>query len=86
MSEPTPGTELKRVMGLRDLVFFYVSGIVGLRWVAVAAAAGPSSLLIWVIAALALFVPLAFTVLELSSRYPAEGGIYVWTKEAFGDF
>jgi len=23
---------------------------------------------------------------ELSSRYPAEGGLYVWSKEAFGDF
>jgi amino acid transporter len=27
-----------------------------------------------------------FTVLELSSRYPNEGGCYVWTKQAFGDF
>jgi amino acid transporter len=27
-----------------------------------------------------------FTVLELSSRYPDEGGIYVWTKHAFGPF
>jgi amino acid transporter len=25
-------------------------------------------------------------VLELSSRYPEEGGIYVWTKAAFGEF
>ncbi len=24
--------------------------------------------------------------MELSSRYPEEGGIYVWTREAFGDF
>ena len=24
--------------------------------------------------------------IELSSRYPNEGGIYVWTKRAFGDF
>ena len=86
MSQPASGTGLKRAMGLTDLVFFYISGVVGLRWVAVAAAAGPSSLVIWVVAALALFVPLAFTVLELSSRYPAEGGIYVWTREAFGDF
>jgi amino acid transporter len=41
---------------------------------------------IWVIAALCLFVPLVFTVLELSSRYPDEGGIYVWSKQAFGPF
>jgi len=64
---------------------FYVVAVVGMRWVAVAAAAGPSALVIWAIAGLAMFVPLAFTVLELSSRYPQEGGIYVWAKRAFGD-
>jgi amino acid transporter len=31
-------------------------------------------------------VPLALSVLELSSRYPNEGGLYVWSKRAFGDF
>jgi len=67
-------------------VLFYIVAVVGMRWVAVAAAAGPSALVIWLGAACLLFVPLAFTVLELSSRYPAEGGIYVWTKEAFGEF
>jgi len=41
---------------------------------------------IWVIAALGLFVPLVFATLELSSRYPDEGGIYVWTKRTFGPF
>jgi len=25
-------------------------------------------------------------VIELSSRYPEEGGVYVWSKRAFGDF
>ena len=85
-AESTARPELRRVLRVRDLVLFYVVGVVGMRWVAVAAAAGPSSLVIWVIGAVALFVPLAFTVLELSSRYPQEGGIYVWTKQAFGDF
>ncbi len=77
---------LRRVLRVKDLVFFYVTAVLGMRWVATAAAAGPSALLIWVVAALCLFVPLAFTVIELSSRYPDEGGIYVWTKRAFGDF
>ncbi len=82
-----PGqTSLRRVLRVRDLVFFNVTAVLGLRWVATAAAAGPSALLIWVLAALCLFVPLAFTVIELSSRYPEEGGIYVWTRRAFGDF
>jgi amino acid transporter len=31
-------------------------------------------------------VPLVFCVLELSSRYPEEGGVYVWSKRAFGPF
>src|SRR5438876_11326023 len=77
---------LRRVLTFRDLVLFYLVTGFSLRWIATAAAAGPSALVIWVIAALGLFVPLAFTVLELSSRYPEEGGIYVWSKRAFGPF
>ncbi len=86
MSEPTAETGLRRVLRLWDVVLFYVVAIVGMRWVAVAAAAGPSALVIWAIAGVTLFIPLAFTVIELSSRYPQEGGIYVWTKQAFGEF
>src|SRR5206468_5712771 len=42
--------------------------------------------LIWIVGCLTYFVPLVFCVLELSSRYPDEGGIYVWSKRAFGEF
>ena len=73
-------------MSLRDVVLFYVVAIVGLRWLATAAAAGPSALVIWVIAAVGLFLPLAFATIELAARHPEEGGIYVWTRHAFGDF
>lgn len=74
------------VMGFRDLVLFYVITGISLRWIATAAAAGPSSVVIWVGAWLCFYTPLALSVLELSSRYPNEGGLYVWTKRAFGDF
>src|SRR5438034_8001630 len=84
VSSPLP--ELRRALGFRDLLLFYVVTTFSLRWIATAAAAGPSSLLIWIVAAAGLFVPLVFTVLELSSRYPDEGGIYVWSKRAFGPF
>lgn len=77
---------LKPVMGFRDLVLFYVVAVFTLRWIATAAAAGPSAIVIWIIACATLFVPLVFCVLELSSRYPQEGGPYVWSKQAFGDF
>ena len=78
--------ELRRTLGFRDLVLFYLATTLSLRWIATAAAAGPSALIIWVFAALGLFVPLVFTVIELSSRYPDEGGMYVWSKRAFGPF
>ena len=79
-------TQLRRTLGFRDLVLFYVAATFSLRWTATAAAAGASSLVLWLIAAAFLFVPLVFTVLELSSRYPEEGGLYVWSKRAFGTF
>jgi glutamate:GABA antiporter len=78
--------QLKRVLTFRDLFLFYMVTGFSLRWIATAAAAGPSALIIWIIGALGLFVPLVFTVLELASRYPEEGGIYVWSKRAFGPF
>src|SRR5215467_14043851 len=79
-------TQLRRALGFRDLVLFYLATTFSLRWIATAAALGPVALVFWVIAAACLFVPMVFTVLELSSRYPEEGGLYVWTKRAFGPF
>ena len=73
-------------MGFRDVVLFLVVAVVGPRWIAVAAAVGPSAIAAWMIALLAFFVPLAFTALELAARHPEEGGIYVWTRAAFGEF
>ena len=77
---------LKRALGFRDLTLFYVVSGLSVRWVATAAAAGPSTLVVWIIALLAFFLPLAASVLQLSAVYPQEGGLYVWTQEAFGDF
>jgi glutamate:GABA antiporter len=76
---------LGRVLGFRDLVFLFTLTCFSLRWIASAAEAGPSALAVWVLGALGLFIPLAAAVLELSSRYPDEGGLYVWTRRAFGD-
>jgi amino acid transporter len=72
-------------MGFGDLILFYLVTVMSLRWIATAAAAGPSSIVIWIAGCVAYFVPLVFCTLELSSRYPEEGGIYIWTKRAFGE-
>jgi glutamate:GABA antiporter len=75
-----------RVMGFADVALLYIVTGMSVRWIATAAAAGPGSVIIWIGACLLFYVPLAMAVLELSSRYPDEGGLYVWTRRAFGDF
>lgn len=72
-------------MGLRDTVLFLLVAVASTRWVGTAAAVGPGVLVAWGIAFVAFFVPLAVAVIELASRYPDEGGIYVWVQRAFGD-
>src|SRR5246127_1255930 len=86
MAEVEDPQRPKKAVGFRDLLLFYVVTAISLRWIATAAAAGPSSIAIWIGAWLAFYTPLALSVLELCSRYPDEGGIYVWSKRAFGDF
>lgn len=82
-NDTTP--EPRRALGLRDLVLFYIVVTLSLRWLPLAAAAGPSTIVIWLIGVAVVFIPLALCVMELSSRYPQEGGMYVWSKRAFGD-
>src|SRR4051812_26385969 len=83
--ETVPETVLPRTMGLRDLVLFNLVAVVGLRWLATAGKTGPSSLVLWLLAAMFFFVPQGMVVTELSSRFPQEGGIYQWTKRALGE-
>ena len=77
---------LRRVMGFWDVLLFCIATVLGPRWIAAAAHNGQSSISLWILAAILFFVPTAFVIVELSTRFPEEGGLYVWTKEAFGDF
>lgn len=77
---------LKRRIRFLDLTLFYVISALSLRWIATAAATGPGAITLWVFAWAAFFVPLASCVLMLSRSFPQEGGLYVWTRIAFGDF
>jgi len=77
---------LQRVWGLWDLVLLNVVAITGLRWWLTAAGGyGYAALPLWVLANVCFFLPSALAVIDLTTRYPDEGGIYVWTKRAFGD-
>ncbi len=79
-------SKLRKEMGLLDVVLFNIAAVLGPRWIARAAHSGQSSISLWIFAAVFFFVPSALVIAELSTRFPAEGGLYVWTKDAFGDF
>jgi len=81
-----PKAQLRKTMGFWDVLLFNIATVLGPRWISAAGHNGTSSISLWVIAALFFFIPGAFVINELSSRFPAEGGLYVWAKEAFGDF
>lgn len=77
---------LARELGLRDLTLFALACLVGPRWISVAAAAGPGSVLLWIAAAVFFAAPLAVAVAALLARHPGAGGLYLWAKHDFGPF
>jgi amino acid transporter len=79
-------SQLRRAMGFWDVLLFNIAAVLGPRWIAAAAHNGTSSISLWVLAALLFFLPTSLIIIELSTRFPSEGGLYVWSKEAFGDF
>src|SRR5215469_17355670 len=79
-------SQLRKAMGFWDVLLFNIATVLGPRWIAAAGHNGTSSISLWVIAAVFFFIPGAFVINELSSRFPNEGGLYVWAREAFGPF
>jgi amino acid transporter len=73
-----------KALGLWDVVAMNIVAVVGLRWIARSARVGAPSVTLWVLAALAFFIPLAIAVSRLAQRYPEQGGIYAWARRAFG--
>ena len=79
-------SQLRKTMGFWDVLLFNIATVLGPRWIAAAGHNGTSSISLWVLAAVFFFVPGALVINELSSRFPDEGGLYSWSKEAFGPF
>lgn len=77
-------TTQARVLGRRDLVLFTVSAIVLLDTLAASASIGSSSLFWWLFLGAIFLLPMALITAELGTAYPAEGGLYVWIRRAFG--
>jgi glutamate:GABA antiporter len=78
-------TAVPRTLGRWDLVLLKIVAIVNINNVPAVAVYGWTSLLLWGIAFATFFIPEAIAVLTLGRRYPGEGGIYLWTRRAFGE-
>ncbi len=78
--------ELKRELRLRDLVQMQILLVVGVTWIGIAAHQGGTHILYWLAALLAFFLPSAGVVGFCVKIWPQEGGVYQWTRQAFGPF
>lgn len=67
-----------------DTALYSLATGIGMRWIAVAAAVGPSSLPLWGLALVTFFIPLSVATAELTARFEGEGGIYAWTRDTLG--
>jgi glutamate:GABA antiporter len=86
VSDEPRAVHLRRALGQRDLVFLFVVAVVNINNVPVIAASGAVTVWMWALALVLFFLPQGVAVIELSSRYPHEGGVYLWTKLLFGNF
>src|SRR5689334_16893208 len=87
MSDQNPEQpHLKRVLGRWDLVLLFVVAVFNLNVLPSIAANGGVTIWLWIISLILFFWPQGIAVIELSQRYPGEGGVYLWAKEVFGDF
>jgi len=74
----------QKTLRQRDMVLFTVSAILLLDTLAAAASIGASSIFWWVFLGIIFFIPFALICAEMGCSYPEQGGIYAWTRDAFG--
>ncbi|HEY5339204.1 MAG TPA: APC family permease [Rhizomicrobium sp.] len=80
MAEATAAPRLKFL----DTTLYAIVATIGIRWLPVAAAIGPSSLPLWLLAFFIFYIPLGAATAELTARYQGGGSLYSWTRGAFG--
>ena len=78
----TDQTSLRRELGLADLVLAQVLCVVGSAWVGIAAKIGRAHVVMWMVAMLLFYVPLAVVVIHLNRRLPLEA-VLVWIAAPF---
>lgn len=77
--------ELRKELGLFDLIMAQVLLVIVLDFFGTAAKAGSAHVVFWLVAFVLFFIPLAMVVAHLNRLMPLEGGLYEWARLAFND-
>jgi len=73
-------------ISIGSVVFMALAALLGVRWFSTAGIYGAGSILLWIIAAVIFFIPMAFICAELSSIYPeGKGGMIDWIRLSIGE-
>lgn len=83
---PDSNHGLKRELKLRDLVSMQLLLVVSLNSAGYAAKQGSSQIVLWLLALVLFYLPLAAVVMQLSRAIPIEGGVYQWVKTGTSPF
>ncbi|MDF2939689.1 MAG: amino acid permease family protein [Gammaproteobacteria bacterium] len=73
-----------RVLGSFAIAMISISAILSLRGLPMMASVGLQSLFFYGLAALCFLIPSALVCAELATSLPINGGVYTWTRTAFG--
>jgi amino acid transporter len=82
----TDAAGLKRALKLRDLILLNIVAVYTPSTLSQNTPLGKTGLFVWALAILFFMAPYATAIADLSLKYPREGGVYAWTRMAFGGF
>ena len=77
--------ELRKELGLRDLLLAQILLVMVPDFFGTAVKAGAAHVAFWLLAVLLFFIPQAMVVAHLNRLMPLEGGLYEWARLAFND-
>lgn len=76
---------LRRELGIGDLILAQILIVIVPEFYGTAVKAGPSHVVLWLLAIFLFFIPHALVVAHLNRLMPLEGGLYEWARLAFSD-
>ncbi|MCX7123868.1 MAG: amino acid permease, partial [Gammaproteobacteria bacterium] len=74
-----------KVIGGFTIAMISVSAILNLRGLPMMAHLGWQAVFFYIVAFLTFLIPSSLICAELATHYPDNGGVYTWSRQAFGD-